>query len=65
MKRTATCLAAAALVAAPMASTIATAEAAKPAAYSITAKVNKTVVVVGSDVVNIRGKVTPRAAAPR
>lgn len=60
------------LVAAPLVVTTATASTASTAStaaaqrtaptYSVTAKANKSVIVIGEDVVKVRGKVSPRAA---
>lgn len=65
-----TLAAAAVMVAGPLALTTTTAQAAdtserRAAAYAVKAKVNKSVVTVGEDVVKVRGKVTPRAAGAK
>ena len=69
MKRLTTLITAAAVVLGPMA-VAATAQAApddarKPAAYTVTAKVNIQEMDLGEGVVKVRGKVTPRAAGKR
>lgn len=69
MKRLSTLITAAAVVVSPVA-VAATAQAApddvrKPAAYTVTAKVNTQEMDLGEGVVKIRGKVTPRAAGRR
>lgn len=40
-------------------------DARKPAAYTVTAKVNTQVATLGEDIVKVRGKVTPRASGKR
>ena len=69
MKRLSTLFMAAAVIVAPMA-VAATGQAApddvrKPAAYTVTARVNTQEMDLGAGVVKIRGKVTPRAAGKR
>ena len=69
MKRLTTLITAAAVIVGPMA-VAATAQAApddarKPAAYTVTAKVNIQEMDLGEGVVKVRGKVTPRAAGKR
>lgn len=69
MKRLSTLITAAAVVVSPVA-VAATAQAApddvrKPAAYTVTAKVNTQEMDLGEGVVKVRGKVTPRAAGRR